>query len=141
MSLLYYQFLIVKKMKEETSFHKHLHKRLCMLFLHTVFSTPNFLRGEIVKHLEVPFNCVELGKAVEKENEISIPLSITFEDNKQEFLLVFVKRIYAAKEIEVPKVVKNDKKWWQFNEPDTKVIVEKKTINKNQIHWLLNAIE
>ena len=102
-----------------------LHQKICTLFLNTVFMSPTFIRGELAKHLELPSDCVQLGKPTETDEAITIPLAITFDENKEEFMLVFSKRVEKPKEIEVPKIVAQKRKWWQVGEHDTKVIVEK----------------
>ena len=53
-----------------------------------------------------------------------------------EFVVRFNHVVKDSVEIEVPKVVRNEKKWWQFNEPDTKVIVEKQRTEPKE-YWLL----
>ena len=117
-----------------------LHQKICTLFLNTVFISPTFIRGELVKHLELPNECVQLGKATETDEAVTIPLAIVFDDNKEEFMLVFSKRVEKPKEVEVPKIVTQKRKWWQVGEHDTKVVVEKHT-TKERPYFLLTSIK
>ena len=56
-----------------------------------------------------------------------------------DFTIRFDHRIKEAKVLNVPRVVKNDKKWWQINVPDTKVIVEQKKEEPKE-YWVLSSI-
>ena len=125
---------------EEKTYRNHLHKKLCKLFLFTKFIQPNFIRGEIVKHLELSDENVEVGKVQTEENSLSMPIKVTFEDNKQEFLFTFSKRVEEPKEIDVPKIVNRERKWYEFGDPKKEVIVEKK-MTKQQDYWLLTSIK
>ena len=117
-----------------------LHQKICTLFLNTVFISPTFIRGEVVKHLELPNDCVQLGQPNETDEAITMPLAITLDENKEEFMLVFSKRVEKPKEIETPKLVKQKHKWWQVGEHDTKVIVEKR-MTKERPYFLLTSIK
>ena len=55
------------------------------------------------------------------------------------FTIRFDHRVKEAKVLNVPRVVKNDKKWWQINVPDTKVIVEQKKEEPKE-YWVLSSI-
>ena len=46
--------------KPDNSFADNLRIKLCKLFLHCVFSNPEFIKGEIEKHLEIPEGGVKL---------------------------------------------------------------------------------
>jgi hypothetical protein len=123
----------------KASYKNHIHHQLCTLFLNTVFSNPLFIKKEISKHLELSEENVQLGKPEEKDEIVQVPLSIEFEDVKEEFLLVFKKRVEPSREIEVPKVVNEKRKWWQ-SEGSSKVIVEKHK-TKERPYLLLTEIK
>lgn len=124
----------------KNTYRNHLHEKLCKLFLYTVFATPLGIRKEIVKHLEIPEDNLQLGNPVETEEATQIPASIVFEDNKEEFVLIFSKRIDPPKEVDVPKIVKEKRKWWQVGEGDSKLIVEKQK-TKERPYWVLTSIK
>ncbi len=126
------------------TFADNLHSKLSKLFLHTIFVNPSFLRGEISNHLEIPIEDISLGEEtiVEDENKevVSSVFSLAVFDSK--FKLRFDKKVEQPKEIEVPKIVKKPRKWYQIGEPESMVIVEKKLSSKNPLtHWVLNSIE
>jgi len=130
----------MEELKSTDGYRKFLATKLSDFFLYTVFTKPELIRGKVAKHLELPDTSVSLGKSIVSENEITIPLILTPTDCKQEFALTFKRRIDEPKEIEIPKVVKKEKKWWQFGEPESEVIVEKKTV-KQTTYWILNSIK
>lgn len=129
--------------KTDNSFAGNLRAKLCKLFLHCVFSNPEFIKNEISKHLEVPIGDVvlryERNRTDEQGNEIARYFTLFLYD--VEFVLRYDKRVEEPKEIEVPKVVNKPKKWWQL-EPGTMVVIEKKKSSETPtFHWVLNAID
>ena len=107
-----------------------------MLFLHTMFGNIDFLKGEVAKYFEIPESSISLiqEKDSTEENKTCI---LSIYDEK--FYLNFVKRIDEPKEIDVPKVIKKPKKWYQ-TEAETAVVVEKKK-TKPYTYWVLNEIK
>ena len=117
--------------------------KLRKLFLHCVFITPEQLNAEFIEHLDIP-----------KENFSLYPeRSITDDDGSVlsklyslrvyniKFSLKYDARLIEPKEIEVPKIIKKPRKWWQLT-PKTEVVVEKKkSYFKPTTHWILNAID
>ena len=129
--------------KVDTAFADSIKQKLCMLFLHCVFSKPEFISGEIEKHLEIPEGGVKLryerNHTDEQGNEVSRYYTLFVYG--VELILRYDKRIEEPREIEVPKVVNKPKKWWQ-REPDTMVVIEKKKSSETpKFHWVLNAID
>ena len=127
----------------DNSFAENLRIKLCKLFLHCVFSNPEFISGEIEKHLEIPEGGVKLryerNHTDEQGNEVSRYYTLFVYG--VELILRYDKRIEEPREIEVPKVVNKPKKWWQ-REPDTMVVIEKKKSSETpKFHWVLNAID
>ena len=109
--------------------------RLSMLFLNTMFGNVDFIKGEVAKHFEIPESSVALKH--EKTTEDTDVCTLFIYDDK--FTLSFVKRVEEPKEINVPKVVKMPKKWYQ-REGETTVAVEKKQ-TKPYVYWVLKNIE
>lgn len=128
----------VKKVVAD-SFCVDLHK----LFLHCIFTNPEHIRGEIIKHLgisddNITLRCERTETNAEGE-EISKHYTLLAYGN--EYVLRFDKRVDEQKEIEIPKVVNLPKKWWQL-EPKKTVVVEKKTINERRaIRWILSRVD
>ena len=134
----------MKRTKIDHTFADNLHSKLSKLFLHTIFVNPNFLKGGISNHLEIPIEDISLVEEtiIEDENKevVSSVYSLSIFESK--FKLRFDKRIEQPKEIEIPKIVKKPKKWYQIGEPESMVIVEKKLSSKKPLmNWVLNSIE
>lgn len=126
-----------KEKKITPSFKDNMRDKLCKLFLHSFFTQPNFLKGQVIKHLEIPDENVVLEKKSEDENFVVFNLSL-FDYN---YLVTFKKRIEEPKEIEVPKIVLKPKKWYQRT-PEQMVVVEKQPSSDKPLnHWLLVKIE
>lgn len=123
-----------------STFRKHLQGRISTLFLNTMFITPNFIKNELVKHLELPKENITLSKPTIDGDTQTMALSITFEDSKEEFGLVFSKRIEPSTEATVPKMVKKKRKWYQLGDEETELVFEKK-MTKEQPYWLLTEIK
>lgn len=120
----------------------HLKSQLSLLFLHTTFSDISFLKGEIAKHLSINESNIFLREERTVVNDIgNVDYKLyTLKIFDNEFVVRFKHRVIEKQEIDVPRIVKNtEKKWWQFVEPDTKVVVEKK-ITEAKEYWLLSAI-
>ena len=129
--------------KAEKTFADSLRARLCKLFLHCVFTNPEFIVGSIKKHLEATSDDVALryerSTTDEQGNELAKYYTIFLYGN--EFILRYDKRVEEPKEIDVPKVVNKPKKWWK-REYETMAIVERKKSSKTPIlHWVLNCID
>jgi hypothetical protein len=73
----------------------------------------------------------------DKGEEISRLYNLVIYDTK--IVLRFDKRLKKPKEVEVPKVVKQPKKWWQIEAKET-VITEKKLIEDPNPYWVLNEM-
>lgn len=134
----------MKRTKIDHTFADNLHTKLSKLFLHTIFVNPNFLKGGISNHLEIPIEDISLveEKIVEDENKEVVSSIYSLSIFESKFKLRFDKRVEQPKEIEVPKIVKKPKKWYQIGEPESMVIVEKKPSSKKPLtNWVLNSIE
>ena len=122
-------------------FVEQLKNKLEAYFLHTTFINVAFLKGEIAKH----FNLVENNIMLKEEKNVTddngkLSYSLyTLRVFEAEFIVRFNHIVKDSVEIEVPKVVRGEKKWWQVNEPDAKVIVEKKRTEPKE-YWLLASI-
>ena len=116
-------------------------ERLCTLFLHCIFINPEFIKGEISKHLEIPKEDVSLSvenvETDENGNEVCKVYKLGIFG--VELKLRYIKRVEEPREIEVPKIVKLPRKWYEY-EPETMVVTEKKKI-KQTFHWVLDSIE
>jgi len=107
-------------------------------FLHTTFINVSFLKGEIAKHFGLVENNIMLKeeKNVTDDNGNLLYTLYALRVFGVEFIVRFNHIVKDSVEIEVPKVVRNEKKWWQFDEPDAKVIVEKQRTEPKE-YWLL----
>ena len=111
--------------------------KLKKLFLHCSFIKPEFIRGEVSKYLEIPIDKVEL--KCEKEEENSRLYNLSLYDVS--FTLGFNKKVEQPKEIDVPKIVKKPKKWWQLSDK-TEIIIEKKLPKTKPLeYWVLSHID
>lgn len=132
----------MQKKEIKNSFADNLKEKLCKLFLHCMFNSPDFVGREIEKHLEMQTNSVilryERNRTNENGDEISKYYTLFVYD--VEFVLRFDKRLEEPAEINVPKVVKKPKKWWQIEAKDTVVIEKKKVSETPTIYWVLNSI-
>jgi len=114
------------------------------LFLYCVFTNPEHIRADIGKHFSIDEEKINLRcertKTNDKGEEIKKYYFLHIFDG--EYLLVFAKRVYKPKEVEIPKVVYLPKKWWQFK-PSKKVVMEKKTLSNGVLNerWILKTIE
>ncbi len=116
--------------------------KLSTCFLYTTYTRVSFLKGEVAKHLDISENNITLKEksSVKGDNGEIIYSIYCLKIFDCEFELRFNHKVTEGKEIEVPRVVKNDeKKWWQVNVPDTKVVVEKKKTDPSD-YWVLASI-
>ena len=134
----------MSKEKKIMSMRENLREKLCKLFLHTFISKPQLIRWQILKHLEVPEENVVLREernVTDDDGNVLYSL-FTLLIFEYEYILRFDKRVEQPKDIDVPKVVKTDKKWWEFRKPNHEVVIEKKpSIERPLTHWLLSSIE
>jgi len=116
--------------------------KLSDYFLYTTYTNILFLKGEIGKHFDINECNITLKEKsnVKDDNDVIVYSIYCLKIFDYEFELRFNHKVTEGKEIEVPRVVKNDeKKWWQINEPDTKVVVEKKKTDPSD-YWVLASI-
>ena len=107
------------------------------MFLHTTFTEPKFLVGNIAKQFDIDVSDVSLTQErnVEEGNYSLYSLKIF----DTEFEIRFNYKVEELKNRQIPKLVKTEKKWWQLGEPDTKVIME--TVKtKERSYWVLSSI-
>lgn len=119
-------------------------KKLLTLFLYTSFFDIQFLKGEVAKHFEIPESSISLNhkETVKKEDGTIDYVLFILKVYEFDFVVRFHARLQQPKEIEVPKVVKVEKKWWQINVPDTKVVIEKQmSSEKPTEYWVLTDIQ
>lgn len=125
------------EIESKESFAENLKKKLCTLFLHTTFTEPKFLVGNIAKQFDIDVSDVSLTQErnVEEGNYSLYSLKIF----DTEFVIRFNYKVEELKNRQIPKLVKTEKKWWQLGEPDTKVIME--TVKtKERSYWVLSSI-
>ena len=122
-------------------FVEQLKNKLAAYFLYTTFTNVNFLKGEIAKHFNLAESNITLNeeKNVTDDNGQLLYSLYTLKVFEAEYIVRFNFMVKASVEVNAPKVVKNEKKWWQFNEPDTKVVIEKKRKEPEE-YWLLASI-
>jgi hypothetical protein len=118
-------------------------KELQTLFLYCVFNQPEYLKGEISKHLEIPEDEIKITKEKEEVDDNGNPIysiyTISVEGKK--YTTRFDKKVRNIEKVKVPKLVKKEKKWWQDKEDEElEVIVEEKETKKMQ-YWVLSNIE
>lgn len=116
--------------------------KLSDCFLYTTYTKIPFLKGEIAKHFDINECNITLKEksSVKGDNDVIVYSIYCLKILDCEFELRFNHKVTEGKEIEVPRVVKNDeKKWWQVNVSDTKVIVEKKKTDPSD-YWVLASI-
>lgn len=110
--------------------------------MYCVFNNPEYLKGEISKHLEIPEDEIKLTKEKEEVDGDGNPIytiySVSVEGKK--YTTRFDKKVREVEEVKVPKLVKKEKKWWQGDDDELEVIVEKKKTKKMQ-YWVLSSIE
>jgi hypothetical protein len=118
-------------------------KELQTLFLHCVFNNPEYLKGEISKHLEIPEDEIKVTKEKEEVDDNGNPTySIyTVSINGKNYTTRFDKKVRSVESVKVPKLVKKQKKWWQSDYDDElEVVVEEKKTKEMQ-YWVLSNIE
>lgn len=125
----------------KTNLAEQLKGKLSTLFLHTTFNSIGFLKGEVAKHMEINESEIKLTELEVKKdsdgNVTNVFYNLSLLDTN--FTIRFDHKVKEAKALNVPRVVKNDKKWWQINAPDTKVIVEQRQ-EKPKEYWVLSSI-
>ena len=118
-------------------------KELQTLFLHCIFNNPEYLKGEISKHLEIPEDEIKITKEKEEVDDNGNPTySIyTVSINGKNYTTRFDKKVRSVESVKVPKLVKKQKKWWQSDDDDElEVVVEEKKTKEMQ-YWVLSNIE
>ena len=117
-------------------------KELQTLFLYCVFNQPEYLKGEISKHLEIPEDEIKITKEKEEVDDNGNPIysihTISVEGKK--YTTRFDKKVRNVESVKVPKLVKKQKKWWQSDDDELEVVVEEKQTKKMQ-YWVLSSIE
>ena len=118
-------------------------KELQTLFLYCIFNQPEYLKGEISKHLDIPEDEIKITKEKEEVDDNGNPIhsiyTISVEGKK--YTTHFDKKVRNIEKVKVPKLVKKEKKWWQDKEDEElEVIVEEKETKKMQ-YWVLSNIE
>lgn len=116
--------------------------KLSDCFLYTTYTNILFLKSEIANHFDINESNITLKEKsnLKDDNDVIVYSVYCLKIFDCEFELRFNHKVTEGKEIEVPRVVKNDeKKWWQINVPDTKVIVEKKKTDPSD-YWVLASI-
>ena len=125
------------EIESKESFAENLKKKLCTLFLYTTFTEPKFLVGNIAKQFDIDVSDVSLTQERNVEEGNYSLYSLKMFDT--EFVIRFNYKVEELKDRQIPKLVKTEKKWWQFGEPDTKVIME--TVKaKERRYWVLSSI-
>ena len=125
------------EIESKESFAENLKKKLCTLFLHTTFTEPKFLVGNIAKQFDIDVSDVSLTKTETHDGYDVYSLKLL----NAEFAIIFNHKVEELKDRQVPKLVKTEKKWWQVGEPDTKVIIETvKPKAKERNYWVLSSI-
>ena len=133
-----------EKTEVKNLFAESICERLSTLFLHCVFTNPEFIKDEVSKHLHTSIDKVkfELLDTIINENGEELSKHYRLCVFGTDITLIFDKKVEEPKEIEVPKVVNKPKKWWEVVGPDTMVVVEKKkTSDKPTIRWVLKVID
>ena len=117
-------------------------KELQTLFLHCVFNNPEYLKGEISKHLEIPEDEIKIIKEREVIDDNGNPIySIyTVSIGGRNYTTRFDKKVRSVESVKVPKLVKKQKKWWQGDDDELEVVVEEKKTKEMQ-YWVLSNIE
>ena len=118
-------------------------KKLQTLFLYCVFNQPEYLKGEISKHLEIPEDEIKITKEKEEvdDNGNTIYSIYTISVEGKKYTTRFDKKVRNVEKVKVPKLVKKEKKWWQGKEDEElEVVVEEKETKEMQ-YWVLSNIE
>jgi hypothetical protein len=118
-------------------------KELQTLFLYCIFNQPEYLKGEISKHLDIPEDEIKITKEKEEVDDNGNPIrsiyTVSVEGKK--YTTHFDKKVRNVEKVKVPKLVKKEKKWWQNKEDEElEVIVEEKETKEMQ-YWVLSNIE
>ena len=117
-------------------------KELQTRFLHCIFNQPEYLKGEISKHLEIPEDEIKITKEKEEVDDNGNPIySIyTVSIGGRNYTTRFDKKVRSVESVKVPKLVKKEKKWWQTDNDELEVVVEEKKTKEMQ-YWVLSNIE
>ena len=113
------------------------------LFLYCVFTSPENIYKDIVKHLLIDEENIKLRYEHNKVDEEGVEICkyYTLFIFDCEYVLTFNRRVDEPKELEVPKVVNLPKKWWQ-KEPSKTIIKEKiMSSEKPTVRWILSSID
>jgi hypothetical protein len=131
-------------MQEKKTLADGIHNKIRNLFLWSAVNKPDYIVGKISEYLEIPIDSIKLREERSvKGDDGEIAYSMyTLLVCDSEFILRFTRKVEEPKEIEVPKVVNKPKKWYQFGEPETEVIIEKQpSKEKPRVYWLLSSVE
>lgn len=118
-------------------------KELQTLFLYCIFNQPEYLKGEISKHLDIPEDEIKITKEKEEVDDNGNPIYSIYivSIDGRNYTTRFDKKVRNVEKVKVPKLVKKEKKWWQNKEDEElEVIVEEKETKEMQ-YWVLSNIE
>lgn len=118
-------------------------KELETRFLHCIFNQPEYLKGEITRHLDIPEENLQMIKEKEEADDNGNPVYTIYSlsVNGKKYTTRFDRKIRNVEKVKVPKLVKKEKKWWQNKEnEELEVIVEEKETKEMQ-YWVLSNIE
>ena len=118
-------------------------KELQTLFLHCIFNQPEYLKGEITRHLDIPEENLQMIKEKEEVDDNGNPAYTIYSlsVNGKKYTTRFDRKIRNVEKVKVPKLVKKEKKWWQGKEDEElEVVVEEKETKEMQ-YWVLSNIE
>lgn len=117
-------------------------KELETRFLHCIFNKPEYLKGEITRHLDIPEDEIKITKEKEEVDDNGNPIYSIYSlsVNGKKYTTRFDKKIRNVESVKVPKLVKKQKKWWQSDDDELEVVVEEKQTKEMQ-YWVLSNIE
>ena len=133
---------MTKKKGISPEFIEQVRDRIKTYFLYTTFVNPRFLKGELSKHLEVAEDTITLNETQQVTNDQGDVTCLIFGLTifGCNYALQFKRRITPSREVQVPRIVKNEHKWYQVDQPDTKLVVETKKTAEME-YWVLSAID
>ena len=110
---------------------------------HWCVINPEFLKGEVSKHLDIPEDKIKLEKYDDTTNDDGEIVSCRYILNidGEEFVFNFNKKIREIEAKKVPKVIKKKKKWWQGDTDELEVVIEdSKPMVKSMSYWVITSI-
>lgn len=133
---------MAKKKGVSQGFIAQLRDKIKTYFLFTTFVNPKFLKGELSKHLEVAEDTIVLNESDRVLNDQGDVACLIFNLTifGCNYVLRFNRKITPSREVQVPRIVKNEHKWYQVDQPDTKLVVETKKTAEME-YWVLSAID